>query len=97
MLYNLLFSGEQRVNTVFSKHAKDWVVKRISAKKTYTFREELVRQAINRRVEDCTTYKEAATSKVQTPALPRNIAPVQKPEKDVLLEKHATRFADREV
>ena len=93
----VIISGAPRTNTVYSKHAKDWVVKSISEKKTYKFREELVRQAIKRRVEHSTTYEKAKASKLQTPGLPCNIAPVEKPDKDLLLEKHATRFAAREV
>ena len=87
----VLISGAQITNSIYSNHAKDWVVKKISVKKTYKFREELVRQAIKRRVEHTTV------SKVQTPRLPCNIAPVEKPDKDLLIEEHATRFAHNEV
>ena len=87
----VLISGAQRTNTIYSKHAKDWVVKKILVKKTYKFREELVRQAIKQRVEHTTA------SKGQTPGVPCNIAPVEKPYKDLLIEEHATRFAYREV
>lgn len=44
-----------------------------------------------RRTHYCTA------SQVQTPGLPCNIAPVEKPDKDLLIEEHATRFAHRDV
>ena len=92
MLCNVCFNFRSTKNQHhLLKTSKDWVVKKISVKKTYKFREELVRQAIKRRVEHTTV------SKVQTPRLPCNIAPVEKPDKDLLIEEHATRFAHNEV
>lgn len=86
------FSGDPRFNVVFPKQTKEWVARKIYIPTTQTFRQNLVVEVLQRRLDPSVIFKDP-TSQAPHPPLPPNIASKTKPDKEDVIEKHKTRFS----
>ena len=78
--------GDERYNVCFSKITKTWSAKPIKETKSLTFFGNLVDKTVHAVLEG----KKFKT--IPTPNLPKNIAPIEKPEKHVVLRNQKSRF-----
>lgn len=85
------FLGIPWYNIVFSKHSKDWVVRKLFEPTTPTFREDLVRRVVECLKDKQITFKDRS-SHVTLSSLPANIATQPKPDKQEAISKHQSRF-----
>ena len=75
----------------YSKASAQWVLKKKSAKKDYSYRHEVVENIMNNvRIG---RNEEVDMSEYIPSDLPKNIAPVPRPSMDELLAKHRSRMA----
>ena len=80
--------GTPRFNVVCPKRTKHWVAKPISVPKCYDWRAQLTRQTVEHRqgiLEDIEV--------IELPDdIPRNIASVERPPKEIIIEQTKSRF-----
>lgn len=79
------FSGDPRFNVVFPKQSKEWVAKKIYVPPTQKFRQNLVEEVLQLRLEPSVIFKDP-TSHAPHPPLPPNIASKTKPDKQDVIE-----------
>ncbi|KAF4114060.1 hypothetical protein G5714_004283 [Onychostoma macrolepis] len=84
--------GAPWYNIVFPKHSKEWVARKLFEPTTQTFRDDLVRKVLERRMDPQIVFKERS-SHVTAPSLPANIALKPKPDKEEAILKHQSRFS----
>lgn len=87
------FTGQLRYCFKFSKQAQEWVTKPIYAGSTQTFRKSLMESVLQMRDNPNITY--TVPLKTKTPhrrRLLQNIAPVPRPDKNVLVARRSSRF-----
>lgn len=79
-------AGEARFKCVYPKLQKKWVAKPIYEEKSYQFVQDLIRDTIR--------LKQGAIDvpPLQRPALPANIAPTPRGNKEDIIEQHMSRF-----
>lgn len=86
-----IISGLQRHNVVFQRQSKQWISRPIYEATTQLFREELMEQVLQRRLDTTVIYRDPS-SRVQVPHLPANIAPILKPNKEHVIATHTSRY-----
>ncbi|XP_063045587.1 uncharacterized protein LOC134439608 [Engraulis encrasicolus] len=83
--------GELRWKYPYSRQSGDWVSKPIYEKTTQSFRKDLMERVLEMRDDPTIVY----TERYKTPhgrRLLQNIAPVQRPEKSLLVARRSSRF-----
>ncbi|ROL46137.1 THAP domain-containing protein 4 [Anabarilius grahami] len=93
--YNYIFFfliGTPQFNVVFPKHSKQWVARKLYESPTQNFRDDLVRQVIERRMDSTIIYKDSS-SHLAIQAVPKNISQQIKPSKEDTVAKHLSRFS----
>ena len=82
--------GRLRYNAVFPKGTKDWVAKPIAEPKSYEWHHRLTKQVVLVRLG------QLEVEDVPLPAhIPQNIAGTDRPEKELLVKKHLSRFTGK--
>ena len=81
--------GEERSNVAWSKITSNWASKPIKEQKSTDYLHEMVRETIN-----CVERKEIP-EKPNFPDLPKNIAPIPKPDKKTVIENQRSRFGNK--
>lgn len=74
--------GEKRFKFVCTKNSKEWVSKEVKEKKTYNFVDDLMKDLLKLKTSGIKLHKKKTQSEQ-----PRNIAPVERPEKSIILAK----------
>ena len=72
---------------MFPKGRKDWVAKPIRKEKSYRYVYDMMHQVIKAKLEK----KKLEEAKVPK-KIPSNIAPTPRPQKDVIIARHKSRF-----
>ena len=80
-------SGNKLFNVSFSKVTKSWAAKPIKEQKSMTIFSELVDQTVKALIEK-TTFEEKENIKI-----PKNIAPIPKPDKKDVVRNQRSRFS----
>jgi len=87
----ILISGLQRHDIVYQKQAKQWITRPVYTKTTQTFRDGLMEDVVERRLDPSIKYKDSS-SRIRVPCLAANIGLYPKPSKEDVIEGHTSRF-----
>ena len=83
-----VFVGDKRYNIVFPKGRKRWIARPLLESKNYSHLVTMLDDVIKLRLSDRQDIQEYTLPD----SIPKNIAPVQRPSKDDVVQAHITRF-----
>ena len=87
--YNNVFVGDKRYNIVFPKGRKQWIARPLLESKSYSHLFSMMDDVIQLRISD----NRHDMQEYNLPdSIPKNIASVQKPSKEDVIQAHITRF-----
>ncbi|KAJ8334064.1 hypothetical protein SKAU_G00397030 [Synaphobranchus kaupii] len=85
-------SGKRHTIVAYQKQSKSFVLRNVYEDKSYQFRDDLVERVQARRRDEMVDCRDPS-SRLPTKDLPKHVAPVEKPDKAMLLHQARLRFS----